>query len=374
MNYYLKFTLLATLMSCLTLLACEDDDMSSCVDCEDELITGPYAPTSYNLEIPSFLGQPNIPANNPLTEEGILLGRMLFFDPILSADSSMSCFSCHFPEQSFTDGMPLSVGIQGLETQRSSMSLANMVLLEKDFFWDGRAASLEDQAFLPVEAHDELNDSWDNVELKLRRHNDYPRLFRAAFGIERTGELTRELAVKAIAQFERTIISGNSKYDKVVWLNDLSEEFTEEEQLGLELFEVETAITLEHPGCTHCHSGPNLTDNKFHNNGLDNVSSLTDFTDLGRGAISGVVFDNGTFRTPTLRNIALTAPYMHDGRFNTLEEVLDNYAQGGHGVENENVNIRPFDLTEEEKQALIAFLHTLTDTSFINNPALQNPF
>lgn len=375
MNHTFKFFFLGTLIACFTFFACcDDDEMPSCENCPDELITGPSTPTAHELEFPSFLGQPNIPTDNPLTEEGILLGRMLFFDPILSADSTQSCFSCHFPEQSFTDGLDKSVGILGIPTQRSSMSLANLVFMEKDFFWDGRAASLEDQAFLPVEAHDELNDNWENVELKLRRHNDYPALFRAAFGIDRTSEITRDLAVKALAQFERTLISGNSKYDRVVWFNDLSQEFTEEEQLGLELFEVETAITLEHPGCTHCHSGPNFTDNKFHNNGLDNVASLADFPDLGRGAINGVIFDNGTFRTPSLRNIALTGPYMHDGRFETLEQVLDNYAQGGHGVENEDPNIRPFDLTEEERQALIAFLHTLTDTSFINNPSFQNPF
>lgn len=374
MTYYRHLLFLSALLAGFTFLACEDDDLSSCVDCEDELIDGTYDPQPYTLDIPAFLGSPIIPIDNPLTEEGIMLGRMLFFDPILSADSSMSCFSCHLPERAFTDGLAKSVGIQGIATRRSSMSLVNLALLEDDLFWDGSSASLEDQALLPIEAHDELNDSWENVEEKLRRHSDYPRLFRAAFGIEYTSEITRELATKSLAQFQRTIISANSKYDQVVWLNDLSQEFTEEEQLGLELFEVETAITLEHPGCTHCHSGPNLTDNKFHNNGLDDVATLNDFTDLGRGGISGVPFENGTFRTPTLRNIALTAPYMHDGRFNTLEEVLDHYAQGGHGVENENSNIRPFALSEEEKQALIAFLHTLTDTISLNKPALQNPF
>ncbi|MEZ4987175.1 MAG: hypothetical protein R2795_19395 [Saprospiraceae bacterium] len=142
----------------------------------------------------------------------------------------------------------------------------------------------------------------------------------------------------------------------------------------MELFEVETAITIGHPGCTHCHSEYNFTDNQFHNNGIDFVAALDDFTDKGRGGVTGVIYDNGKFRTPSLRNIALTAPYMHDGRFQTLEQVLDHYASGGHGVENENVNIIPFDLSPEEKQAIIAFLHTLTDTTFVNNPAFSNPF
>lgn len=370
MTKYLFSSFLAAIF---LLLACDDDPiLGACVGCEEQAISGNYSPTDLTLDFPSFLGTPIIPADNPITEEGVMLGRMLFFDPIISVDSTMSCASCHFPESAFTDDLAQSVGVQGLPTPRSSMSLVNLSLLNGDIFWDGRAASLEAQALLPVEAHDELNDTWENVELKLRRHADYPRLFREAFGIEFPSQVTRELAVKAIAQFERTLISDNSKYDQVIWSNE--GEFTEEEQLGFELFEVETAITIGHPGCTHCHSGPNFTDNKFHNNGLDDVASLTDFADLGRGGFNSVVFDNGKFRTPSLRNIALTAPYMHDGRFNTLEEVLEHYASGGHGVENENANIRSFDLSEEEKQALLAFLHTLTDTSYINNPAFQSPF
>jgi cytochrome c peroxidase len=315
---------------------------------------------------------PVIPDDNPLTEQGVKLGRMLFFDPIFSVDSSMSCSSCHLPEKGFTDGLAKSIGVLGIPTLRSSMALVNLTLLDGDLFWDGRSNSLEEQALLPIEAHDEFNDTWENVEVKLQRHANYPRLFREAFGIEFPSEISRDLAVKAIAQFERTLVSSNSKFDQVVWRNE--GEFTEEEEFGFELFNVETSQTFGHPGCTHCHSGPNFTDNKFHNNGLDNVSSFTDFADLGRGGVNNVMFDNGKFRTPSLRNIALTAPYMHDGRFETLEDVLEHYASGGHGFENENSNIRPFDLSEEEKQALLAFLHTLTDTSFTNNPAFQSPF
>ena len=129
MNHTFKFLALGAFFTCCSLMACcDDDDMPDCGDCTDELIDGPYAPTSHELEFPSFLGQPNIPSDNPLTEQGILLGRMLFFDPILSADSTMGCFSCHFPEQSFTDGLAKSVGIQGIPTPRSSMALANMVV------------------------------------------------------------------------------------------------------------------------------------------------------------------------------------------------------------------------------------------------------
>ncbi|PSR11140.1 MAG: cytochrome C peroxidase [Bacteroidetes bacterium] len=359
-------------LTTLLLVACGGDDPTTCTNCADERIAGPYNPTTANLDWPGFLGMPIIPNNTPLTTEGIQLGRLLFYDPILSADSTMACASCHLQSKAFTDGLAKSVGVLGIATQRSSMSLVNLTLLRKDLFWDGHVNTLEEQALLPIEAHDELNDTWDNVEAKLRRHASYPQRFRAAFGIELKSEITRELAVQAIAQFERTLISGNSKFDQVVWANN--GEFTEEEQLGKELFEVETAITLGHPGCTHCHSGPNFTDNLFHNNGLDDVASLNDFPDLGRGGVNNVIFDNGKFRTPSLRNVELTAPYMHDGRFATLEQVLDNYAAGGHGVENEDTNIRPFNLTPAERLALIAFLRTLTDTSFINNPSLSNPF
>ena len=369
MQYRALFILFA--LCGIFLLACEDDDQPVCDDCEDELIDGEYNPTPYTLEFPNHLGQPILPADNPLTEEGILLGRMLFYDPILSADSTMSCISCHLQELAFTDGKAKSVGIQGIETPRSSMALINLVFVDSVFFWDGRSFTLEDQALLPIEAHDELNDSWENVENKLRRHNDYPQHFRAAFGIERKSEITSDLAVKAIAQFERTLISGNSKFDQV-YLNE--DRFTEEELFGEELFEVETAITLEHPGCTHCHSGVHFTNNAFENNGLDNPGSYEGFVDKGRGAVTGVLFDNGKFRVPTLRNIALTAPYMHDGRFATLDEVLEHYASGGHGAEFSNVNIRPFNLTEEEKQALIAYMNTFTDTTFLNNPAFKSPF
>ena len=367
-----RYLIILFSLSSILMLACDDDDQPSCMDCEDKLIDGEYNPTPHDLVYPDHLGVPIIPADNPMTEEGILLGRMLFYDPILSADSTMSCVNCHFPSMAFTDGKAKSVGIQGIETPRNAMALINLVFIDSVFFWDGRSFTLEDQAILPIEAHDELNDSWENVEDKLQRHPDYPQRFRAAFGIDRTSEITRDLAIKAIAQFERTLISGNSRYDQVVWNNQ--GRFTEEELFGEELFEVETAITLEHPGCTHCHSGVNFTNSAFENNGLDDPGSYEGFVDKGRGGVTGVLFDNGKFRVPTLRNIALTAPYMHDGRFATLEEVLEHYASGGHGPEFSNTNIRPFTMTEEEKQALLAYLHTLTDTTFTNNPAFQNPF
>lgn len=354
--------------------ACEEDNNTG-GDCEicpdDDLITADYNPQTYKLEVPDWLPTPVVPADNPMTVEGVMLGRMLFYDPILSSDSTMSCASCHNQKLAFTDGQATSAGVLGMRGTRSSMSLTNLAFNLRGFFWDGRSETLEDQALIPVEDHIELNESWENVEQKLRAHSNYPVLFRKAFGIERKREITRDLAVKAIAQFERTLISGNSKFDRIVWLNEGWLSDSEERGRRLFFFEPDD---VNHPGCSHCHFEPLYTDNNFHNNGLDSVPDLESFADLGLGGVTKNRFDNGKFRVPTLRNIELTAPYMHDGRFATLEEVLEQYAAGGHGMVNEDVNIIAFPLTEENKQDMIAFLKTLTDTSFINNPAFSNPF
>lgn len=362
--------ILFPLVLLLTAMACDEPTGNN--PTPDDTISGAYNPQPYNLEIPGWFPQLPATPDNPLTVDGVALGQMLFYEPLFSSDGSMSCSTCHKQEHGFTDAMPVSTGVLGMQGRRSSMSLVNLAYNTKGFFWDGRAATLEDQALLPVEDHIELNESWDNVVAKLKAHTDYPGLFRKAFGIEHKSEITKELAVKAIAQFERTMISGNSRYDKVVWQNQGF--FTDEEERGRMLFFFEFAQNLDHPGCSHCHFAPFFTDNNFKNNGLDSVANLTDFADLGRGAINSNVYDNGKFRVPSLRNIELTGPYMHDGRFATLEEVLENYSHGGHGVSNEDVNIRTFTLTQQDKQDLIAFLKTLTDTAFINNPQFKNPF
>ncbi len=356
-------------------IACgKDNPVSGCEDCyEEDQITAGYDPQPYDLQIPDWMPDPFIPADNPLTTDGVELGRHLFFDPILSIDSSMSCATCHDPKLAFTDGNAVSKGVLGIAGKRSSMSLVNLAFNTNGFFWDGRVQSLEEQAIVPIEDHIELNDSWPNVERKLRQHPSYPAMFRRAFGIEKKAEITKELAVKAIAQFERTLISADSRYDRVIWLNDGWP--TDAERRGQELFFFEELPqSEEHPGCSHCHFAPNFTDNNYKNNGLDDVADLNAFDDLGRGAVVGNVYENGKFRVPSLRNIELTAPYMHDGRFQTLEEVLDHYSKGGHGVVNEDTNIQPFTLTDEQKQDLIAFLKMLTDTSFVNDPRYQSPF
>lgn len=350
----------------------QDADSDDCENCPaEEKITGNYQPTPYQLQVPSWMSKPILPPDNPLTVEGVELGRRLFYDPILSLNGQMSCATCHRQEQAFTDGGATSVGVRGLPGLRSSMSLVNLAFNARGFFWDGRAVTLEDQALVPVEDHLEFNETWDNVEKKLQKHTEYPVLFRQAFGIEKKSELKKELVVKALAQFERILISVNSRFDRFLQLN---EGFLEDdEERGRRLFFFEPG-DVAHPGCSHCHVNPFYTDHNFHNNGLDSVPALESFKDLGRGAVTNNRFDNGKFRTPSLRNIELTAPYMHDGRFKTLEEVLENYSRGGHNIENENANIAPFPLTAQNKRDLIAFLKTLTDTSFVKNPAFSNPF
>jgi len=310
--------------------------------------------------------------DNPLTIEGIFLGRKLFFDPILSADSTQACVSCHLPGGSFTDNLPISKGIDNIAGKRSSMSLLNIGYYNEGLFWDGSVSTLEEQALLPVEDPIELHDTWPNVIKKLMRHEDYPADFRRAFGITEKGEISKELAAKALAQFQRSIVSsGNSKYDRVVRKEAF---FTDEEQNGFLMFFDAAVGILPDAECGHCHNAPLFTTNEYINNGLDAVDNVDDFTDKGRGVVTGVPFDQGKFRVPTLRNISFTAPYMHDGRFQTIEEVVDHYVSGGNYADNRHPLIAPLQLDENQKQDLIAFLKTLDDPDMINNPAYQSPF
>lgn len=350
----------------------------TCADCpvdpQGTVITGPANPVGFTLEVPDYMPRPLVDDTNPLTVEGIALGRRLFYDPIMGRDSAISCATCHKQELAFTDGRALAEGIRGEAGARSAMSLVNLAFNPNGFNWDGSQGKLWEQAIHPVENMLEMDEDWDAVLERLRRNGDYPARFRAAFGVSNTLEITREMAVKAIAQFEMTIVSADSRFDRVVYKN--TEFFTEEEQLGADsLFFVEDVpLDVLHPGCGHCHNQPSFGDNRFRNNGIENIAGLDDFPDNGLGNVSGSRFDNGKFRTPTLRNIALTAPYMHDGRFATLEEVIDSYAEGGHGVENEDANITGFPLTDRQRDAMVAFLRTLTDESLIADDRYSNPF
>ncbi len=310
----------------------------------------PSGPTPFELIIPNGFPDMDIPADNPMTVEGIELGKKLFFDPILSIDSTVACASCHLPEDAFSDPLAFSNGVAG-KTGRNSMPIINVGWMNT-LFWDGRALSVEDQALQPVENEVEMGESWDNVVRKLQRHPDYPELFVAAF---ETSIISADLVTKAIAQYERTLISSNSRYDQ---FRAGAIELTEQENLGLELFFTERA------DCFHCHSTRLFTDNRYHNTGLDEF-----YTDTGRAEITQSASDVGKFKTPTLRNVEFSAPYMHDGRFETLDEVISFYDTGAQPSETIDPLIganRRLNLTEEEKAALVAFLKTLSDPKFLS--------
>jgi len=332
-----------------------------------------YAPTTMTLEIPPTFPQIEFPSDNELTEEKVELGQHLFFDPILSIDSTMACASCHFPESSFTDNNAFSAGVDGIEGNKSSMSLINAAYYNTGLFWDGRVGTLEEQALLPVEDPIELHNNWPGLMAKLKEHDDYPAMFRRAFGITNTNEMTKELAAKALAQYQRSIISGNSFFDQTLAL-DAVVALSDDELEGFEIFFGSNLDELPDAHCGHCHSAPLFTSNAYANNGLTQADSVDDFIDLAYGRVTGNPLDNGKFRIPTLRNISLTAPYMHDGRFETLEEVIEHYDSGGVFSPNKDPFIIPLGLTDEEKSKLHSFLLTLVDTSYLENEYVTNPF
>ena len=344
--------------------------LTICFSCENESVEQYVSiPTPSPLQIPQFfvdnILNPVIPIDNPQTVEGIALGKKLFFDPILSANNTQACADCHAPENAFSDADRFSDGIDGILGNRNSMPLFNLAWnYNERFFWDGRVFSLEHQAFEPVTNPVEMHNTWAQVEQKLQQHTEYPSLFNSAFG---TSTIDSTLVTKAIAQFERTLISSNSKFDKFL-LGEAT--LTPEEENGFNVFMDETR-----GDCFHCHGNdknPLWTDNIFHNNGLDET-----FIDIGLGKVTGDPADNGKFKSPSLRNLAFTAPYMHDGRFATLEEVINHYSEGLQNsptidplmkkVANGGVH-----LTEQDKDDLKAFLLSLSDYEFINNPDFQN--
>lgn len=353
------------------------------------LDTIPYNPTNYTFTTINGLPTMEVPSNNPMTIEGIKLGRLLFYEKLLSRDTTISCGSCHQLNKAFTDGLAQAKGIDDRIGARSSMSLINIGYAwnqsrQNNFMWDGKFFNLEDQVIAPIEHPKEMDNSWDVVEQRLRQHPHYPKLFRQAFGIDNISEIDRYLVAKAIAQFERTLNSANSFYDKSEWaaFTDLSEE----EMRGLQLFigDADGTNDTNDAECAHCHTFTRhralFARNEFSNNGLDTAATLNDFPDKGLGGVTGNITHNGRFREVTLRNIALTAPYMHDGRFATLEEVLDHYVSVGHGnyapnIANEITTSNTLNtLTSQEKSDIIAFLHALTDTSYIDKPEWSDPF
>jgi cytochrome c peroxidase len=314
--------------------------------------------TPYVITIPAgFPTVLNTPANNPLTVEGIALGKKLFYDPILSGDNTMSCGTCHAQAFNFSDhNKQFSTGITGAIGTRNTQALVNLAW-NPVFFWDGRAATIEEQVLGPVANPIEMHLSWPTAVTKIQSNAEYPDLFDKAF---QTKTVTQDLITKAIAQFERTMISANSRFDR--WRVN-KDTLSLSEQRGYDLFYTEQG------DCFHCHTTQLFTDNLFHNNGLDAFPS-----DSGRAKVTKSPNDVGKFKTPTLRNIALSAPYMHDGRFTTLEEVVDFYSSGLQFSATvdplmKKLNLGGAQLNAQEKQDLINFLRTLTDQEYITNTA-----
>lgn len=333
-----------------------------------------YTVTPYKLEIPSHFPPMEIPEDNPMTKEGVELGRHLFYETRLSKDNSISCSSCHMPQHGFSDPNKFSLGVDGAIGTRQSMALVNLGW-QQSFFWDGRALTLEEQIFVPIPDPAEMHLSWPEAVSRLKTDVDYRNMFYKAFDVE---IFDSTHVSKAIAQFLRTMISGSSKYDVMYKVqNSIPLSAKEEEvrsQISLEEWGgFDVFFSLSGGDCLHCHDGALAQVQLFANNGLDAT-----FDDKGRYLVTGNPNDIGKFKVPSLRNIELTAPYMHDGRFETLEDVVNQYSFGV----TESPTIDPMmefshqggvQLDYDDRQLLIAFLKTFTDWDFINNPEFQPP-
>ncbi len=328
---------------------------------------GRSGPTPLQLELPAWALADtalrlDFPYDNPLTVEGAALGRMLFYEKALSRDGSLSCASCHRQEFAFADSARFSSGMNGMRTARNAMPLMNLAW-DHFFFWDARALSLELQAFEPVTAHRELASRWSEVSHRLEQDKRYPPLFTAAFGDARIDSLRIAFA---LAQFERTLVSLDSRFDRYFY-GKQADALNAQEKRGKELF-----FTRAH--CVDCHEPPLFKGHHVVNIGLDSVPM-----DLGMGGRTGMPWHMGRFKTPTLRNIAATAPYMHDGRFATLKEVVDFYADGvftasptldEHMLPWRRGEVR---LSGLDRADLVAFLRTLTDSAFLADPRSGPP-
>ena len=334
-----------------------------------------FKPTPYEFKIPKgFPTNVNIPKDNPMTVEGVKLGHYLYYDERMSGKADqgmgMSCSSCHIQKHSFENGIGRATGTTGKKTHNVMLPHINLAWNPGTFGWNGSVPSIEDDIYGVITDPAEFASTWEDVIKAIKAVPEYPPMFKAAFGTE---DITKERIAKAIAQFVRTLVSSDSKFDR--YLRG-EENFTASERRGLVLFTTEAGAD-----CFHCHGAPGnplMTTNLFYNNAKDSVFPMTD----DRYSVTGDPRDIGAYKATTLRNIEKTGPYMHDGRFKTLDEVIDFYSEGlvyskyvnplmhkvfppyGHGAA----------LNPQQKADLKAFLLTLTDTVYLNNPAYGNPF
>src|SRR5262245_9581538 len=294
-------------------------------------------------DVPLGLPPRPVPPDNPLTEARVQLGRKLFFDPILSADGTVACATCHRPERGFSSGEARPRGVHGRRGPRRAPTLFNRAY-GTAFFWDGRAATLEDQALRPIEDPDEMGAKLPEVLKRLRAHAGYSARFAAAF----PDGVTATNLGRALAGFERVLLRGGSPVDRFVVRGE-ADALTPPQRQGLWLYESKGR-------CWRCHSGPNYTDEQYHNTGVGWGKRPPD---LGRFAVTRRDPDRGKFKTPTLRGVALTAPYMHDGSLATLEEVVGFYNRGGGANPNRDPALAPLGLSPDEVRDLVAFLKAL---------------
>lgn len=348
-------------------MSCQDDNEPESQPAAPVYDDSPYVLETYGLPTPT------LPADNSLTIQGVKLGKMLFFEPMLSKNGVQTCASCHNQNNAFTDTARFSIGVEGLPGGRQAMPVFNMAWHTNEFFWDGRANLLRDQSLLPIQDPLEMNETLENVVAKLSGSSKYRDQFIRAFGDDEINSLRMSLAME---QFMLSIVSANSKYDK--YLAGI-EELTESEQRGLELFETEyNPFFPEFSGadCAHCHGGANFENDLYMNNGLDEDPN---FDDIGRENVTENPQDRAKFKVPSLRNIELTPPYMHDGRFTTLEEVVDHYNEGIKSSTTVDPALLATQetgllLTDQDKIDLVNFLKTLTDDDLTLNPEYANPF
>ena len=359
-------------------------------------------PAPFVWDLPEDVPEPRVPDDNPMTVEKVELGRFLFYDKRLSGNLSQSCSSCHLQELAFTDGLPVSTGSTGQNTLRGAMSLANAGY-QASLTWANEAlVRLEQQALVPMFGEDPVELGLANLEdellQRMRDDERYPEMFAAAFP-EQEDPISIDSITKALAAFQRNLTSFGSRYDR--WNAGDRTALTESEQRGLALFfgGTNAAGVADAFECFHCHGGFLLSQSSNHafqvfdqkffmNNGLYSLDPDGSYPPGNQGIfeISGDVRDKGKFKPPSLRNIAVTAPYMHDGSLATLDDVIDHYARGGtlteegpnagDGFDNPNKSsfLGGFEITQQEREDMKAFLRALTDEDFLTNPAHSDPF
>jgi len=337
--------------------------LSACQSNSD--VNMPPAAKSDPLVVPTGFKRPPIPADNPLTAEKVTLGRYLFYETKLSKDNTLSCASCHSASASFSDvGKQVSFGVNHQQGTRNAPSLVN-IAYDTTFFWDGRAHTLEQQATMPITNPIELASvGADSVKVitKLSADPFYLKMFQNAFG---DGKVTFDRIGKALASFERTLISGNSAYDRMKFQHDTTG-MSPAALRGMKLF-----FDAKGANCGSCHSGDNFTDNGFYSTGFSFESYSSG--DPGRAAVTKQDTDRARFKTPTLRNVAKTGPYIASGTVVSLFDMVKHYNDGGQQVTNKDKRIRPLGLSDDQMNDIVAFLNTLTDNDFLHRPDFQKP-